>query len=66
MGHPKRLGAPLEPHLGEAASLCWDHKDVPCADLGWLRLALVGWGQNCANDIDNQVPVSVLGTCLIY
>lgn len=41
-------------------------RTLPSADLGWIRLALVHWGQNCtkrcANNIDNQVPVSVLGT----
>lgn len=59
-GHPKRLDVPTGFCLGEAASLC-------CA-LCRFRVAVAGWGQNCAkhrvNDRDSQVPVFVFGTVL--
>lgn len=28
MGHPKKLGAPPEPHLDEAALMFWEHKGI--------------------------------------
>lgn len=59
-GHPKRSNVPAGFFLGGAASLC--------SALCRFRVAVAGWGQNCAkhcvNDRDSQVPVSAFGTVL--
>lgn len=62
-GVPQKQGPP-EPHGVKQHCCAGDTRALPYADLGWLKLALVGLGQNCAkhltNDTDSQVPVGAV------